>query len=171
MDTVAELDTAVELAGQALSVIGAVASVYLAAGIVVAFVEGQIASMAGQPNVRADVMYRISLLAACVAVVAFAAPIARDVAGILEGIGADADAVRAAILDLGQYCASILIGLTVVVMAVGVALGFVDTQLNAVLGQPVGLSVALHRVAAVALLGIGGMMGMAIARIVVSALR
>lgn len=164
------MDIAVGLVTQALNVIGAVVSVYLAAGIAVAFVEGQFAAMTGQAGVKADVMQRISLLVLCVAVVAFANVVARDVMTVLgTGLG-DAGEIRAAILRIGVYFVDMLVGIAVVLMAVGVAFGFVDTQLQAVLGQPAGFSAAMSRVTAVVLLGIGALLTIAISRIVVGAL-
>lgn len=164
------MDAVVELVTEGLTIVGAVASAYLAVGIAVAFLEGQFAAMLDEPGVRAEVMHRITLLILCLAVIAFANLIAGDVAAILGSVGSDAGEIRTAVLRIGAYFVDVLVGLVVVLMAVGVMLGFVDTQLQAMLGRPVGLSVALSRVAAVVLLGLGGLLTVVISRIVVRAL-
>ncbi len=164
------METAVRLTTEGLTIVGAIASVYLTVGIAVAFLEGQFAAMLDEPGVRAEVLRRITLLILCVAVIAFVNLVARDVAALLEPAGATAESTRAAILRIGVYFVDVLIGLAVVLMAVGVLFGFVDTQLQAVLGRAVGLSTALSRVAAVALLGIGALLTVAISRIVIGAL-
>lgn len=164
------MDAVVGLVTEALTIVGAIASVYLAVGIAAAFLEGQFAAMLDEPGVRAEVMHRITLLTLCLAVIAFANLIAGDVAALLGATGSDPAALRAAVLRIGAYFVDVLVGLVVVLMAVGVMLGFVDTQLQAVLGRPAGLSVALSRVAAVVLLGLGGLLTVAISRVVVRAL-
>ena len=165
------METAVGLVTEGLTLIGTIASVYLAVGIAAAFVEGQFASMTGQAGVRAEVMGRISLLVLCVAVIAFAHLIAQDVVTVLEETGTqDTAVIRTAILRIGVYFVDVLIGLAVVLMAVGVAFGFVDTQLQVVLGRPAGFSTAIGRVAAVVVLGVGAFLTIVISRIVVGAL-
>lgn len=164
------MDVVVGLVTEGLTVIGAIASVYLAVGIAAAFVEGQFAAMVEEPGVRAEVMRRISLLVMCLAVIAFANLVARDVAQVLGAGAGDAGSIRASVLRIGVYFVDLLIGLAVVLMAVGVAFGFTDTQLQAVLGRPVGFSVALSRVTAVVLLGIGALLTIAISRVVIGAL-
>jgi hypothetical protein len=163
------VDAAVGLVSEALTIVGAAASVYLAAGIAVAFLEGQVAGLLDQPGARADVLRRISLLVGCVALIAFANLVARDVAALLEP-ATGAAGVRAAVLRIGVYFVDMLVGLAVVLMAVGVAFGFVDTQLQVTLGRAAGLSVALSRVAAVVLLGVGALLTVALSRMVIGAL-
>lgn len=156
------------LVKQALTIVAAIVSVYLAVGIAAAFLEGQFAAMTEQPAVKAEILQRITLLALCVAVIAFANVAAYDL-GMIILSGGLGDA-RGAILRVGVYFVDILIGLTVVMMAVGVAFGFVDTQLQVVLGRPVGFSTALSRVTAVVLLGIAGLLTVPISGIVIRAL-
>ncbi len=163
------MEAAVSLVTEALTIVGAIASVYLTVGIAVAFLEGQFAAMLDEPGVRAEVMRRIALLVLCVAVIAFANLIARDVAALLHP-GMTSQAIRAAILRIGVYFADVLVGLAVVLMAVGVAFGFVDTQLQAVLGHAAGFSVALSRVTTVILLGVGALLTVVISRIIIGAL-
>lgn len=163
------MDAAVQLVTEGLTVVGAIVSVYLAVGIAAAFVEGEFAAMTGSAQARADVMYRIGLLTLCVAVVAFANVVAGDVAALLgDGVTSAADA-RDAVLRIGVYFLDMLIGLAVVVMAVGVAFGFVDAQLQAMLGQPGAFSTAMTRVVGVVLLGVGALFTVTISRIVIRA--
>lgn len=164
------METAVGLVTEGLTIVGAIVSVYLAAGIATAFVEGQVAVMTGQAGVRADVMRRISLLVMCVAVIAFANLITQDVVTVLTADAGSAAGIRSAILRIGVFFVDVLVGLAVVLMAVGVAFGFADTQLQVVLGQPAGFSTAMSRVTAVVMLGIGALLTVAISRIVVGAL-
>lgn len=161
---------AVRLVTEGLSIVLAIVSVYLTVGIGTAFVEGQFAAMTDSPGARAEIMYRISLLVMCVAVIAFSHLISADVVAILGGGITDFANFRAAMLRIGMYFVDIVIGIAVVLMAVGVAFGFVDTQLQTVLGQPVGLSTALSRITAVLILGIGALMTVAIARAIIMAL-
>jgi len=163
-------DVIVGLVGEALTVIGAIVSVYLAAGIGVAFLEGGLASALGEPGVRAEVMRRIVLLVLCVAFVAFANVIAGEVRTMVSGMGETAVSVRGAVLRVGAYFVDILVGAAVVVMAVGVAFGFVDMQLNTIFGRPGGLSAAMARVAAVILLGVGGLLTIVVSHVVIRAL-
>ncbi|HEC35807.1 MAG TPA: hypothetical protein ENI39_04640 [Anaerolineae bacterium] len=164
------MEAAVGLVTEALTVVGAIASVYLAVGIAAAFLEGQFAAMLDEPGVRAEVVRRIALLVLCVAAIAFANLVARDVAALLSPGGATAGSIRVSILRIGVYFVDVLVGLAVILMAVGVAFGFVDTQLQTVLGQAAGFSAALSRAATVILLGVGALLTVAISRIVIGAL-
>lgn len=159
------------LVADALQIVFAIASVYLALGLLSAFLQGEYAAMSDRPGVKAEVMQKVGLLVVCVTVIAFADGVGIRAAYAFRDVGGSADAARSAVLELGQYVAVILIWMVVIVMAVGVVFGFVDTQLSAVLGQPVGLGRALQRVAAVVVLGIGGLLAMTMARIVVDVLR
>lgn len=164
------MDAAVHLVIEGLSVVGAIVSVYLAVGIAAAFVEGEFAAMTGSSQARADVLYRISLLVLCVAVVAFANIVGKDVAALLGNGVTSAEDAREAILRIGVYFLDMLIGLAVVVMAVGVAFGFVDAQLQALLGRPGSLSTAMARLVGVTLLGVGALFTVVISHIVIRAL-
>lgn len=163
------MEIVARLVGEGLSIVGAIASVYLAVGIALAFVEGQFAAMTENPGVRAEVMYRISLLVLCLAVVAFARPLTRVVTEAILSAG-DPGAVRAGILRLGAYFVDILIATAAILMAVGIAFGFVDHQLQVLLGHPGGVSVAIGRIVAVVVLGVGAMLTILLSRIVVRAL-
>jgi len=164
------MDTAVQLVTEGLTVVGAIVSVYLAVGIAAAFVEGEFAAMTGSARAHADVLYRIGLLTLCVALVAFANVVAGDVASLLGNGVSGAQEAREAILRIGVYFLDMVIGLAIVVMAVGVAFGFVDGQLQTILGRPGSLSTAMTRVVGVVLLGVGALFTVTISRIVIRAL-
>jgi hypothetical protein len=162
-----ELRALVTAGVQLVAVVG---SVYLTIGIISTFLEGQVASMTEQPGVKAEVIQRISLLVVCLAIIAFAKPFGDKAEAVFTGLGTDPEKVVDAVLDFGQFAASIVIGLVVVVMAVGVVFGAVDTQLQAALGQPVGLSTAMQRITGVVILGVGGLLSIVLTRVFVSAL-
>jgi hypothetical protein len=153
-----------------VQLVAVVGSVYLTIGIITTFLEGQVASMTEQPGVKAQVIQRISLLVLCLAVIAFAKPFGDKAEALFGTLGTDPEKVVSAILEFGQFAASIVIGLVVIVMAVGVVFGVVDTQLQAALGQPVGLSTAMQRITGVVILGVGGLLSIVLTRLFVSAL-
>lgn len=153
-----------------VQLVAVVGSVYLTIGIITTFLEGQVASMTEQPGVKAQVIQRISLLVVCLAVIAFAKPFGDKAEALFGTLGTDPEKVVSAILEFGQFAASIVIGLVVIVMAVGVVFGVVDTQLQAALGQPVGLSTAMQRITGVVILGVGGLLSIVLTRLFVSAL-
>lgn len=162
-----ELRALVTAGVQLVAVIG---SVYLTIGIIATFLQGQVATMTEQPGVKAEVIQRISLLVVCLAIIAFAKPFGDKAEAVFSNLGDDPGKAVDAVIEFGQFAASIVIGLVVVVMAVGVVFGVVDTQLQAALGQPVGLSTAMQRIAGAIILGAGGLLSIVLTRAFVGAL-
>jgi len=71
--------------------------------------------------------------------------------------------------SIGKVVIDILIGLAAVLMAVGIASGFVGGQFMVTVGAPYGLSAAWIKVISVAILGIGAMLTIVIANTIIDA--
>jgi len=74
-----------------------------------------------------------------------------------EGGGRGGEIVDA-LRQIAQVVIDILIGIAAILMAVGIATGFVGGQFMVTVGQPYGLSAAWVKVIAVVILGIGAML-------------
>ena len=164
------MDAVVSVVTDALSILGALVSAYLAMGIALAFVEGQIDAVAGRPAGR-DIGARIVLLALCVALVALARGVSSDVAALVGGELNDAAAVRGAVLNVGQYFLDILIGSAALLLALGVVTGFVGAQLATTAGEPVVLSRILGKLMVLTALAVGAFLTIRLSHIVIGALR
>jgi len=153
-----------------LSILGAVVSVYLALGIGVAFLEGQMDAMTGRPPAR-DIVRRITLLVVCVTLIVFARSVSDDVADLVRG-ELDSDlAVREAVLRIGQYFLDVVIGAAALLLAIGVAVGFVGAQLATMAGEALHLSNVLAKLSIVVALAMGAFLTISIANVIIGALR
>jgi hypothetical protein len=153
-----------------LSILGGVVSVYLSVGIGLAFLEGQVDVMTGRPPAR-DIVRRITLLVVCVTLVAFARSVSDDVADLIGGeLGSDA-AVRGAVLRIGQYFLDIVIGAAALLLAVGVAMGFVGAQVATMAGEALQLSTVLARLLVIVMLALGTFLTIGVSNVIVGALR
>jgi len=153
-----------------LSILGAVVSVYLALGIGAAFLEGQIDALTGRPPAR-DIARRIGLLVACVTLIAFARGVSDDVAALVGGELGDDAAVREAVVGIGGYFLDMVIGAAGLLLAVGVATGFVGAQLATLAGEAFHLSTVLSRLLIVSALAVGTFLTIGMANVVIGALR
>lgn len=153
-----------------LTILGAMVSVYLALGIGVAFLEGQMDALTGRPAAR-DIGYRVALLIVCVALVALARGVSDDVAALVGDELTDQASVRGAVLNVGQYALDVLVGSAALLMAVGVVTGFVGTQLATMAGEPLMLSRVLGKLTVIAALAAGAFLTITLTHIVVDALR
>lgn len=153
-----------------LSILGAVVSVYLALGIGLAFLEAQTDAAVNCPSGR-DIFQRVALLVACVALVAFARSVSGTVEDLLGGNLASAAAMRAAILHIGEYFLDMVIGAAAIVLAVGVVMGLVGAQVATAAGAALHLSEVLSRLFMVVALAVGTFFTIAIAHVVISAMR
>lgn len=77
--------------------------------------------------------------------------------------------IVAALDHLGVLVIDIMIGISVILMAVGIATGFVGGQFLVTVGQPYGLSGAWMKVISVVLLGLGGMLTIVITNTIIDA--
>ena len=75
-----------------------------------------------------------------------------------EGGGGRGGEIVDALRQITQVVIDILIGIAAILMAVGIATGFVGGQFMVTVGQPYGLSAAWVKVIAVVILGIGAML-------------
>ena len=153
-----------------LTILGAMVSVYLALGIGVAFLEGQMDALTGRPAAR-DIGYRVALLIVCVALVALARGVSDDVAALLGDELTDQASVRGAVLNVGQYALDVLIGSAALLMAVGVVTGFVGAQLATMAGEPLMLSRVLGKLTVIVALAAGAFLTITLTHVVVDALR
>ena len=153
-----------------LTILGAMVSVYLALGIGVAFLEGQMDALTGRPAAR-DIGYRVALLIVCVALVALARGVSDDVAALVGDELTDQASVRGAVLNVGQYALDVLVGSAALLMAVGVVTGFVGAQLATMAGEPLMLSRVLGKLTVIAALAAGAFLTITLTHIVVDALR
>jgi len=164
------MDAVVGAVTDGLSILGAVVSVYLAIGIGAAFLEGQIDTMTGRPPAR-DIVRRITLLVVCVTLIAFARSVSGDVADLVGG-ELDSDvAVREAVLRIGQYFLDVVIGAAAILLAIGVAVGFVGAQLATMAGEALHLSNVLAKLLIVVALAMGAFLTISIANVIIGALR
>ena len=164
------MDAVASVVTDALSILGALASAYLAIGIALAFVEGQVDAVAGRPSAR-DIGSRIVLLVACVALVALARGVSNDMAALVGGELNDAAAVRGAMLNVGQYFLDIMIGSAALLLALGVVTGFVGAQLATIAGEPLMLSRILGKLTVLTALAVGAFLTIRLSHIVIGALR
>ena len=164
------MDAVVSVVTDVLSVLGALVSAYLAIGIALAFVEGQIDAVSGRPSGR-DISSRIILLVVCVALVALARGVSSDIAALVGDELNDAAAVRGAVLSVGQYFLDILIGSAALLLALGVVTGFVGAQLATTAGEPMVLSRILGKLTVVTALAVGAFLTIRLSHIVIGALR
>jgi hypothetical protein len=164
------METVVNAVSDGLSILGAVVSVYLALGIGLAFLEGQIDTVTGRPPAQ-DIVRRITLLVVCVALIAFARSVSDDVADLVGGELDSDQAVREAVLRIGQYFLDVVIGAAALLLAIGVAAGFVGAQLATMAGEALHLSNVLAKLSIVVALAVGAFLTISIANVIVGALR
>jgi hypothetical protein len=164
------METVVNAVTDGLSILGGVVSVYLALGIGVAFLEGQIDTVTGRPPAQ-DIVRRITLLVVCVALIAFARSVSDDVADLVGGELDSDQAVREAVLRIGQYFLDVVIGAAATLLAIGVAAGFVGAQLATMAGEALHLSNVLAKLSIVVALAVGAFLTISIANVIVGALR
>lgn len=164
------MEDVVSVVTDVLTILGAMVSVYLALGIAVAFLEGQMDALTGRPAAR-DIGYRVALLIVCVALVALARGVSDDVAALVGDELTDQASVRGAVLNVGQYALDVLIGSAALLMAVGVVTGFVGAQLATMAGEPLMLSRVLGKLTVIAALAAGAFLTITLTHIVVDALR
>jgi len=84
-----------------------------------------------------------------------------------EGGGGRGGEVVDALRQIAQVVVDILIGIAAILMAVGIATGFVGGQFMVTVGQPYGLSAAWVKVIAVVILGIGAMLTIVIVNTII----
>lgn len=164
------MDAVVATVTDAMTILGAVVSVYLALGIAVAFLEGQMDALSGRPAAR-DIGQRVALLVLCVTLVALARGVSDDVAALVGDELADQAAVRQAVLNVGQYFLDILIGSAALLLALGVVTGFVGAQLAAMTGEPMMLSRMLSKLVVITALAAGAFLTIRLSHVVIGALR
>ena len=164
------MEDVVSVVTDVLTILGAMVSVYLALGIAVAFLEGQMDALTGRPAAR-DIGYRVALLIVCVALVALARGVSDDVAALVGDELTDQASVRGAVLNVGQYALDVLIGSAALLMAVGVVTGFVGAQLATMAGEPLMLSRVLGKLTVIVALAAGAFLTITLTHIVVDALR
>jgi len=161
----------VEVVADGLSVLVACVAVYMALGIGWAFLQGQMEVAAGRSgDVLGGIMQRIALLVVCLVLIVFVQSIAGRITAVLSGDIADAATARRAILEIGAYFMDIIIGGAAVLLAVGIATGFVGAQFAATAGQALQLSEVLVRLLMVAFLGAGALLTITIANMIVRAI-
>lgn len=78
--------------------------------------------------------------------------------------------IVAAIRTIATVVIDIMIGVSVTLMAVGIATGFVGGQFLVTVGQPYGLSSAWVKVISVVLLGIGALLTITIVNTIINAI-
>jgi len=164
------MEAVVNAVSDGLSILGGVVSVYLALGIGVAFLEGQIDTVTGRPPAQ-DIVRRITLLVVCVALIAFARSVSDDVADLVEGELDSDQGVREAVLRIGQYFLDVVIGAAALLLAIGVAAGLVGAQLATTAGEALHLSNVLAKLSIVVALAVGAFLTISIANVIVGALR
>jgi hypothetical protein len=164
------MEDVVSVVTDVLTILGAMVSVYLALGIAVAFLEGQMDALTGRPAAR-DIGYRVALLIVCAALVALARGVSDDVAALVADELTDQASVRGAVLNVGQYALDVLIGSAALLMAVGVVTGFVGAQLATMAGEPLMLSRVLGKLTVIMALAAGAFLTITLTHIVVDALR
>jgi len=153
-----------------LSILGAIASVYLAVGIGLAFLRAQVDTITGRPAGR-DIVGRIILLTLCLAFVTFARSVTDDVCALMGGELESVAEVRRAVLNIGQYFLDIIIASVAVLLAVGIATGFVGSQMAALAGESGVMSQVMAKTLAVIGLAVGGLLTVTIAHVIVDAIR
>jgi CBS domain containing-hemolysin-like protein len=84
--------------------------------------------------------------------------------------GGRGGAVVQAIRQIATLVIDIMIGTSVVLMAVGIATGFVGGQFLVTVGQPYGLSSAWVKVISVVILGLGALLTITIVNTIINAL-
>ncbi len=164
------MEAVVSAVTDGLSILGAVVSVYLALGIGLAFLEGQIDTMTGRPPAR-DIMRRITLLVVCVTLIAFARSVSDDVADLVGGELDSDQAMREAVLRIGQYFLDVVIGAAALLLTIGVAMGFVGAQLATMAGEALHLSTVLARLTIIVALAVGAFLTISISNVIIGALR
>jgi hypothetical protein len=152
-----------------LSVLGALVSAYLSLGIVLAFLRGQVDAMTNRPAAR-DITRRIMMLVVCVAFVALAQTVSADIASLAGGSIETAAEMRDAYIRIAQYFLDVAIGAAAVLLAVGVATGFVGAQLAVLAGEALQLSEIVARVLILAALAVGAFLTISVSHIIVGAL-
>lgn len=164
------MDTVVSVVTDTLTMLGAIVSVYLALGMALAFLGGQLDAVSGRPSGR-DISQRVVLLVVCAALVALARGISNDVAALVGDELTSETAVRGAVLNIGQYFLDILIASAALLLAVGVVTGFVGAQLATIAGEPMMLSRVLSKLAVITALAAGAFLTIRLTHIVIGALR
>lgn len=109
----------------------------------------------------------VSLLMCVVLVAAAAAPVYAAPLGDEGDRGGEiVDAIR----QIATVVIDILIGISVALMAVGIATGFVGGQFLVTVGQPYGLSSAWVKVISVVILGLGALLTITIVNTIINAI-
>ncbi len=119
----------------------------------------------------------LSLMACAVLLTVLVAPVHADVhadppppggGGGSSGDGRGGEIVTA-IRSIATVVIDILIGVSVALMAVGIATGFVGGQFLVTVGQPYGLSSAWVKVISVVILGLGALLTIVIVNTIIDA--
>jgi hypothetical protein len=153
-----------------LSILGALVSAYLALGVGLALLGGQLDAVTGRPSAR-DIVQRVVYLVLCIALIAFAQGIKNDLAAIVGDEVGNAAAMRAAYLGIARYFLTIIIGAASILLAVGIVTGFVGAQVATMAGEAFHLSEVLARTLMVAALGVGAILTVSISNAIIDAIR
>lgn len=86
------------------------------------------------------------------------------------GGGGRGGAIVAAIRQIATVVIDIMIGVSVILMAVGIATGFVGGQFMVTVGQPYGLSSAWVKVISVVILGLGAILTITIVNTIIDSI-
>ena len=112
----------------------------------------------------------LAVLASLVLVTTLVVPVhAQDPPPPGGGSGRGGEIVEA-IRKIATVIIDILIGVSVILMAVGIATGFVGGQFLVTVGQPYGLSSAWIKVISVVLLGLGAILTITIVNTIINAI-
>lgn len=84
--------------------------------------------------------------------------------------GARGGEIVAALRSIAVVVIDILIGVSVILMSIGIATGFVGGQFMVTVGQPYGLSSAWVKVISVVILGIGALLTIVIVNTIINAI-
>jgi len=145
-------------------------SAVLLIGIALAFVESQWGAISGRAGMMAVAFDKIIFLAACVLVIAAATLTTNILQGALASAtsGSREGLVRAFSL-VGMIVADVLIVAASLMVTLGILGGSLAGQFFVSIGHAGGLSDAMARVAGAVIFGVGGMLTIPIANLIIGA--
>lgn len=122
-------------------------------------------------NLNGSFKLALALMACVVLVGALAAPVyAQQPPPAGGGGGSRGGEIVEAIRTIATVVIDILIGVSIALMAVGIATGFVGGQFLVTVGQPYGLSSAWVKVISVVILGLGALLTIVIVNTIINAI-
>ncbi len=155
--------------GEFITILLGAMSAVLAVGIALAWVEGQWGAMAGRPGQLYGAASKIIYLAVCGMIVTGAAALSSTLWGLLVSGQGSASGLSHGMVNVALVVVDTILVAISILLTIGILSGAIAGQFFITLGSARGWSDARSRMAGAIIFGIGGLLTIPIANIIVSA--